>query len=163
MMLRGMPCPILCAMAIVAGALVPARAAPAEEKIDPARLFAEVQALDATFFAAYNRCDLQRVGSLLATDLEFYDDRDGLEVSRQALLDDLKKYICGKVRRELVPGTLEVHAIPGFGALQIGAHRFCDAKNPACPGDSMVSKFIHLWRKKDGAWTLTRAVSYGHP
>jgi hypothetical protein len=48
-------------------------------------------------------------------------------MSRQTLLDDLEKYICGKVHRELVPGTLEVHPIPGYGALEIGAHRFCEA------------------------------------
>jgi len=162
MTLRSMPASILCAMAILAGAAAPAHAGESQGKDDPARLFAEIQALDATFFDAYNRCDLKRVSSLVAPDLEFYDDRDGLERSRQALLDDLKKYICGKVRRELVPGTLEVHPIPGFGALQMGSHRFCEAKDTACPGDSGVSKFVHIWRKKDGAWMLTRAVSYGH-
>jgi len=67
------------------------------------------------------------------------------------------------VRRELVPGTLEVHPIPGYGALEMGSHRFCESKASSCPGDSMVSKFVHIWRKKDGAWTLARAVSYGHP
>jgi ketosteroid isomerase-like protein len=153
---------LLCAISILA---VPAGQAHADESPgsgDQASLLGEVQALDATFFDAYNRCDLRLVGSLVADDLEFYDDRDGFEVSRQALLDDLEKYICGKVHRELVAGTLEVHPIPGYGALEIGAHRFCEASSSACPSDSSVSKFVHIWRKKDGAWKLTRAVSYGH-
>ena len=159
---RSAPGSIPCAMVVLASLAVPAHAGEAQGSGDQARLFAEIQALDATFFDAYNRCDLQRVSSLVAADLEFYDDRDGLELSRQALLDDLKKYICGKVRRELVPGTLEVHPIPGYGALQIGSHRFCASKSSACPGDSAVSKFVHIWRRKDDGWTLARAVSYGH-
>src|SRR5437868_8680862 len=79
-------------------------------------LLREIQELDATFFTAYNRCDVKTLSSLIADDVEFYDDRDGLDVSRQTLIDDIEKYICGKVRRELMPGTLEVYAIPGYGA-----------------------------------------------
>ena len=150
---------LLCAMSILAGQ---AHADESPGNVDQSGLFGEIQALDATFFGAYNRCDLELISSLVADDLEFYDDRDGLEVSRQTLLDDLEKYICGKANRELVPGTLEVHPIPGYGALEIGAHRFCDASSSACPSDSSISKFVHIWRKKDGAWELIRAVSYGH-
>jgi len=153
---------LLCAMSILAGPADRARADESSDKSDQVALFGEIQALDASFFDAYNRCDLRRVSTLVADDLEFYDDRDGLEVSRQALLDDLEKYICGKVHRELVPGTLEVHPIPGYGALEIGAHRFCEASRSACPSANPASKFVHIWRKKDGAWQLTRAVSYGH-
>ena len=153
---------LLCAMSLLAGPADQAHADASLDNSDQTSLFEEIQALDASFFDAYNRCDLRRVSILVADDLEFYDDRDGLEVSRQALLDDLEKYICGKVRRELVPGTLEVHPIPGYGALEIGAHRFCEASGSACPSGSSVSKFVHIWRKQDGAWTLTRAVSYGH-
>jgi len=156
------PSSVLAAISLLAVVGLPAHAADAPGGGEQARLLAEIQALDATFFDAYNRCDLPKVSSLVAPDLEFYDDRDGFELSRDALLDDLQKYICGKVRRELVPGSLEVHPIPGYGALQMGAHRFCETKGSACAGDSAASKFIHIWRKKDGAWTLSRAVSYGH-
>ena len=153
---------LLCAMSILAGPADPAHADESLANSDQTSLFGEIQALDASFFDAYNRCDLRQVSILVADDLEFYDDRDGFEMSRQTLLDDLEKYICGKVHRELVPGTLEVHPIPGYGALEIGAHRFCEASPSACPSGSSVSKFVHIWRKKDGAWKLTRAVSYGH-
>ena len=153
---------LLLAVSILVLPLNQALADGALHNSDQAGLFEEIKALDTSFFDAYNRCDLRQVSILVADDLEFYDDRDGFEMSRQTLLDDLEKYICGKVRRELVPGTLEVHPIPGYGALEIGAHRFCEATPSACPSGSSVSKFVHIWRKEDGAWKLTRAVSYGH-
>ena len=34
------------------------------------------------------------------------------------------KNICGKVSRELVPRTLEVHPIPGYRAVEMGVYRF---------------------------------------
>ena len=153
---------VLCALAILATFAGSVHAEETPVSVEQAKLLDEIRSLDAKFFEAYNRCDLLVLSSLVADDLEFYDDRDGLEVSRKALLDDIEKYICGKVRRELTPGTLEVHPIPGYGALEIGAHRFCEAHAVACPSGNSASKFIHIWRKKDGAWKLARAVSYGH-
>jgi hypothetical protein len=82
---------------------------------------------------------------------------------RPALVDAIRTNICGKTRRDLIPGTLEVHPMDGYGALQIGAHRFCDAKAKQCDGTSGgVGKFIHLWQNSDGAWKITRVISYDH-
>jgi hypothetical protein len=84
-------------------------------------------------------------------------------LGRSALVDSIKNNVCGKTRRDLIPGTLEVHPMDGFGALQIGAHRFCDAKRTACDaGSGGVGKFIHLWQHKDGVWKITRVISYDH-
>ena len=48
-------------------------------------------------------------------------------------------------------------------ALQIGMHRFCDAQAKQCDGTSGgVGKFIHLWQNTDGAWKITRVISYDH-
>ena len=49
----------------------------------------------------------------------------------------------------------------GFGAVQIGVHRFHH------PGRDHIepvgeAKFIHLWRYEDGAWTITRVISFDH-
>lgn len=38
------------------------------------------------------------------------------------------------LRRELVEGSPEVHAVPGYGAIQIGRHEFCHWENGV--GDS---------------------------
>ena len=74
----------------------------------PEALFQTIQSLDTQLFDAYNHCDLEKFGSLLADDLEFYHDKTGLSRGRPALVEGVKNNICGKVTRELVPGTLEV-------------------------------------------------------
>lgn len=127
----------------------------------PEELFQTIQALDTKLFDAYNRCDLITFGSIVAEDLEFYHDVGGLSRSRQASVDALKKNICGKVTRELVPGTLEVHPIANYGALQIGVHRFHH------PGRDHIepvgeARFIHLWRKTGSGWELARVISFDH-
>ena len=52
---------------------------------------------------------LEKFVALLADDLEFYHDQGGLTRGNQTVGEQIKKNICGKVRRELVPGTLEVY------------------------------------------------------
>lgn len=86
-------------------------------------LFKTIQALDTQFFDVYNHCDLATISSMIADDLEFYHDKAGLALGRQALLDGLKSNMCNKVTRELVPGTLEVYPIAKYGAVVIGVHR----------------------------------------
>ena len=133
-----------------------AQAAPA-----PDSLLQTIQSLDAKLFDAYNHCDLEKFGSLLADDLEFYHDKSGLSSGRQALVEGVKNNICGKVTRELVPGTLEVHPIANYGAVEIGVHRFHHPghENAESVGEA---KFIHLWQNKDGVWKITRVISFDH-
>jgi hypothetical protein len=125
--------------------------------------FKKLASLDAQVFEAYNTCDLDEFASFFAEDVEFYHDKGGLMRGRQALLDAVKNNICGKTRRDLVPGTLEVHPMDNFGALQMGTARFCDAKLKACDGKSGgVGKFIHLWQENGDTWKITRVISYDH-
>jgi hypothetical protein len=127
----------------------------------PEPLFQTIQFLDTQLFDAYNHCDLEKFGSLLADDLEFYHDKSGLSVGRQALVEGIKNNICGKVTRELVPGTLEVYPIAKYGAVEIGVHRF---HHPGHEDTEPVgeAKFIHLWQNNDGAWKITRVISFDH-
>ncbi len=121
-----------------------------------------VAALDKELFDAYNTCNLDKLGTLVADDLEFYHDKTGLAVGKQLFLDAIKNNICGKVTRQLVPGTLEVYPLHGYGAVEIGVHRFY---HPASSPDKDVvgeGKFVTLWQYKDGAWKITRAISYDH-
>ena len=127
----------------------------------PDPLFQTIQSLDTQLFDAYNHCDLEKFGSLLDDDLEFYHDVGGFSRSRQTTVEGVKNNICGKVTRELVPGTLEVYPIANYGAVEIGVHRFHH------PGQENVkpvgeAKFIHLWQNKDGAWKVTRVISFDH-
>jgi Domain of unknown function (DUF4440) len=126
-------------------------------------LFRTMASLDSGLFDAFNTCNLERFASFFVEDVEFYHDKGGVTRGRPALVDSIKNNVCGKTRRDLIPGTLEVHPMDGYGALQIGAHRFCDAQAKQCDGRSGgVGKFIHLWQNTDGDWRITRVISYDH-
>ena len=124
-------------------------------------LFKTVQSLDTQLFDAYNHCDLAALGALVADDLEFYHDKTGLMRGRQAVVDAVKNNICGKVTRELVPGTLEVYPIANYGAVEIGVHRFHHPGNKGTEGLG-EAKFIHLWQETNGTWQVTRVISFDH-
>jgi hypothetical protein len=147
--------------AVVVAALLAAPLADAQTAPAPDPLLQTIQSLDTELFDAYNHCDLEKFGSLLADDLEFYHDKSGLSVGRQALVEGIKNNICGKVTRELVPGTIEVYPIAKYGAVEIGVHRF---HHPGHENTESVgeAKFIHLWQNKDGAWKVTRVISFDH-
>ncbi len=114
--------------------------------------------MDSLFFDAYNSCKLDIMESLIADDIEFYHDRGGLTTSKKELLLSLKNNICGKVSRELLKGSIEVYPIPGYGAVQMGAHRFHNNQEP--PNTlSHYSKFVHTWHKVGGQWQLARVIS----
>jgi uncharacterized protein DUF4440 len=126
----------------------------------PDRLFETVVRLDRQLFDAYNNCDLVTLGKLVTDDLEFYHDKTGLATGRQVFLDSIRNNICGKVRRVLVPGSLEVHRLNEYGAVEIGTHRF---EHPGHEEEGVgEAKFVMLWRLKGGEWKLTRVISYDH-
>jgi hypothetical protein len=127
----------------------------------PDELFRTVASLDGAVFDAFNRCDLERFGTYFVDDLEFYHDQGGVTLGRQKLTEDVKNNICGKVRRELVAGTLQVYPMHGYGAIEMGVHRF---HHPKAEDTEPVgeAKFVHLWQLKDGAWKITRVLSYDH-
>ena len=126
-----------------------------------AELTRAVTLLDKQLFDAYNTCDLEGMKPLVDEDLEFYHDKTGLAVGRQVFLDAIKNNICGKVQRELVPGTLKVYPIKGYGAVEMGVHRFT---HPWEQDHGVVgeAEFVHLWQYKDGGWRITRVISYDH-
>jgi hypothetical protein len=125
----------------------------------PEDLHRIVADLDARLFGAYNRCDLVAFRALLADDLEFYHDQGGVMWSPDEVVAGVKANICGKVRRELVAGTLEVDRIAGFGAVELGSHRFCEVATGKCVG---IARFVQVWKFADGRWQASRIISYGH-
>lgn len=140
------------------------QAQPPQSKEEHDKLFQTIAKLDAAMFDAYNKCDLEKIGTFFTEDLEFYHDQTGLSLGRQALVDAVKQNICGKVKRELLDGTLEVYPLKNYGAVEIGEHRFCDPRvyTAACGEKSGVAKFVMLWQNTDGAWKITRVISYDH-
>lgn len=133
---------------------------PFDKITSQAELDKTLTALDAALFDAYNRCDLDKFSSFLADDVEFYHDQGGVTLGGKALTESVKKNICGgDVIRELIPGTLQNNYMKGFGAVQLGTHRFLHPKSNTPAGEG---RFVHLWQYKDGAWKITRAISYDH-
>lgn len=126
-----------------------------QEELDKA-----IASLDAALFDSYNRCDLEKFSAFFADNVEFYHDQGGVTLGNEKLTESIKKNICGgDVRRELVAGTLQVHHMKGYGAVEIGVHRFYHPKSNTPAGEA---RFIHLWQYKDGAWKITRAISFDH-
>jgi ketosteroid isomerase-like protein len=130
--------------------------APANDALAPA-----IESLDSQLFDAFNHCRLDAFAALLAEDIEFYHDIGGLSRSRHDVVESVKNNICGKVTRELVPGTLEVYPIPGYGAVELGVHRFHH------PGHEDVEpvgegRFVHIWHQTGDGWKLSRVISFAH-
>ena len=154
------PSRLLLALAVTCLAPVAARAQSRGVPPEDA-LYKTIAGLDTAMFDAYNTCDLEKFGALFTDDVEFYHDQGGESRSARTLVEAVKNNICGKTRRELVPGTLQVHLMKNYGALAIGVHRFHPAQPPGAPAVG-EAQFIHLWQNKEGAWKVTRVISYDH-
>lgn len=112
----------------------------AQSNAQSGSLFKTIQALDSKLFEACNHCDLATLDAMVADDLEFYHDQMGLSVGSDPFIAAIKQNICGKVERSLVPGSLEVYPLNGYGAVEIGIHRF---RHPGHPEDTEgEAKFI---------------------
>ena len=139
-----------------------AQSVPALENIKShSELVRAIKSLDAALFDSYNRCDLAKFITFFAEDVEFYHDQDGVTLGREKLTESLKNNVCGKVTRELVPETLQVYLMKGYGAVEMGVHRF---HHPGHEDTEPVGegKFIHLWQYKNGRWKITRVISLDH-
>jgi len=127
---------------------------------DP-RLFEEIAAMDRAMFDAFNAHDADKVEALFTPDLEFYHDKGGLVTRAQAIGGMRGNFAQNNgLRRRLIPGSMEVYPIPGYGAIETASHEFCHEENGKT--DCGVFKFLHVWQKKDGQWRVSRAVSYDH-
>lgn len=146
---------IVCVTSILGASARPQDSDPEKE------LFKTVQSLDTELFNAVNHCDIQKVDSYWADDAVFLHDKAPPTIGRAAIVDSIKKNVCGKFVRELVPGTLEVHSLKDYGAVEIGVHRFL---HPFAQDHGVVgeAKFIHVWQLKDGKWRITQVISYDH-
>ncbi len=142
-----------------APAILPAAILPFDQIKSQAQLDATLLALDAALFDAYNRCDLPKFSSLVADDVEFYHDKGGITLGNAALTESIRNNICGRVTRQLTPGTLKVYHMDNIGAIEMGSHRFFETGNPVATGEA---DFSMLWIYKNGAWKISRVFSYDH-
>jgi hypothetical protein len=121
-------------------------------------LYDELVRMDSLLFdAAFVSCDAEKFRTCFTEDAEFYHDLGG------ASFGDEVRTLRGcprerGVQRMLVPGSLEVYPMNGYGAIQMGAHRFVEAGAET----STIARFVHLWRQENSLWRITRVLSFEH-
>ena len=100
---------------------------------------------------------------MVSEDLEFYHDQTGLMVGKAPFLKQAiqAEHICGKVQRSLLKTLWRSHPLKGYGAVEIGIHRFHHPNEPdkcrRCRG--LGDDFGMM---TTGYGKLTRVISYDH-
>ena len=112
-------------------------------KPEDAELYKTIVKMDSVFFDAYNTCDKNQGGKM---------------TSKKELVASTKEYVCGKVTRELIPGSIEVYPIKDYGAIEIGLHKFHNNTQPIGT-PSQVGRFVIIWQKENNDWKIARVVS----
>lgn len=133
-------------------------------------LSATILQQDASFWDAYNRCDVDKMSQFFWPDVEFYHDKGGPTIGLGPLVETLKKNLCGNpnfhLRRESVPATIKVFPLQKngvtYGAVLSGEHYFYINDNGKPEFRDGQARFFHVWLLKDGAWKMARIVSYDH-
>ncbi|WP_281324237.1 nuclear transport factor 2 family protein [Flavobacterium sp. IMCC34518] len=134
-----------------------------EKKVAPTsqELYNEIAAMDTVLFDAFNAKDMAKFKPLFTEDLEWYQDNGGL-LSYETVFTNFEKMFKNenKLTRQLVKGSLEVHPIKDFGAIEIGVHQFRHMEN----GKEEIGtfKFVMIWKKVNNQWKLSRVISYDH-
>lgn len=124
-------------------------------------LYEEIAHMDSILFNAFNNRDMETFKKCFTEDLEFYHDKGGL-TDYAYTINSFKNTIARNdgLKRELIKGSMEVYPIPAYGAMQIAAHSFCHWENGK--QDCGTFKFVHVWKKINGEWKISRVVSYDH-
>lgn len=134
-----------------------------EKKIAPTsqELYNEIAAMDTQLFEAFNAKDMPKFKPLFTEDLEWYQDNGGL-LSYDTVFANFEKMFQNenKLTRTLVKGSLEVHPIKDFGAIEVAQHQFRHIEN----GKEEVGtfKFVAIWKKVGNQWKVSRMISYDH-
>jgi len=124
-------------------------------------LFKEIEHADSTMFDAFNRQDMVTFKAMFTKDLEWFQDNGGLIFYRTVFQNFETNFRNeNKLSRKLVKGSMEVHPIKGYGAIQIGSHQFSHIEN----GKEEIGtfKFLMIWQNISGKWKISRVISYDH-
>jgi len=135
-----------------------------------AALTEAIRARDAELFEVlFERCEPERMRALVTADIEFYHDRDGVVRSADAFVADYARFCrerqapdAWRSRRELVAASLNVHPVPGFGAIEDGEHLFYERRGEGPERLVGRARFTQLWQFTADGWRLARVFSYAH-
>ncbi|OEK00187.1 hypothetical protein BFP97_01055 [Roseivirga sp. 4D4] len=115
---------------------------------------------DDQFWKAYNQCNVDQMVSFLTEDLEFYHDKNGLTKGLADFKKALSEGLCAngpQLRRQVKEGSVEVFPLKGIGAIISGEHYFYVGDRA-----DALAKFTHIWNFENGAWKMSRVLSYDH-
>src|SRR4029078_9115777 len=97
-----------------------------EKKVAPTSkaLYNEIAHMDSVMFAAFNRQDMKTFKPLFTEDLEWFQDDGGL-IPYDTVFKNFETIFSNeaKLNRQWGKGSLEVHPIKNYGAIEIGTHQ----------------------------------------
>ena len=123
----------------------------------------EILSADRQLFEAYNTCNIAGFASRLSPKLEFFHDTTGL-TNYDWNVDALKKRCAEKTKyhRSLDEQSVQIFPVPGYGAMEIGSHRFYETRPDGSQQLDATPGFANVWEETPDGWKLTRVLSYGH-
>ena len=133
-------------------------------------LFIDLKKQDSIFFErGFNQCDLNYLGSHIASDFKFYHDQSGFQ-DKKSFFENTKKYICStpnqKPIRKVDEKSLEVFPLYNngklYGAIQNGIHDFYIREANKEDIHTSKAKFTHLWLLENENWLLKEVLSFDH-
>lgn len=136
-----------------------------------ADLTAQIAAADSVLFGLYfEQCDPARLATMVADDFEMFHDKGGrVFTTGKAFVADYAKTCEAKKapdawrsRREIVPGTMHVDPVPGYGAIEEGEHVFYERKGDGPEKLVGKARFVQVWQQTPTGWKLARVLSYAH-
>jgi hypothetical protein len=124
----------------------------------------QILSADRQLFDSYNTCDTVQFSRSLAPDLEFFHDTTGL-TGHDWNVSALEKRCTEttKYHRTLDEESVQVFPVPGYGALEIGTHRFYEHRADGSEKLDATPGFANVWKGTVDGWKLSRVLSYGHP
>lgn len=143
----------------------------AEQPAEPSALTQVIREADTELFDLFfERCHPEKLRGMISDDLEFYHDKGGLVATSGKQFVDEYAINCEKrkatdawrSRRTMVPGSLQVDPVPGFGAMEVGEHLFYERQGDGPERLAGRAGFAMVWKHEDGIWKLHRVLSFGH-
>ncbi len=137
---------------------------------DGPALTAVIAEQDARLFSVmFDRCEPEALADLVTGDFEFYHDKGGRMVGREAFVADYrtgcearKAADAWRSRRALVADSLRVFPIPGYGAVEEGTHLFYERQGDGPESLAGRARFSIVWTLEDGRWRADRVLSIDH-
>jgi hypothetical protein len=122
------------------------------------------------FDAVFKTCDTTAVAAVVAEDFEFYHDKFGLVATSGSawvkgigeMCERQRKGTDYRARRELDSSSVKVYPLNNYGAIEMGFHRFFKLLPDGKEKLVEEALFTNVWKNDNGAWKLTRVLSYDH-